>query len=236
MLFKRRFPDLGVRVLVAAGLLALLFFCVYMGPMALLTLACFVWAGLWVELWNATSRRKGKALFLEDPLCRWAPWPTARTGVRFLGFVLLAVSFAALCVNVIMLVTPAGIPLFLLYLLVCVWLTDSFAYFGGKLFGGLLLAPAISPSKTWSGVLCGIVAGELWCILVLWGSVAPVFLVVMACLPPIIVASDLFESWVKRKLQIKDSSSLLPGHGGLWDRLDGFLGVLLMSMLVMLFG
>ena len=114
------------------------------------------------------------------------------------------------------------------WLFATVWGTDVFAYFGGRLIGGPKLWPQISPSKTWSGTLCGVLAGAL--IGALIGarglSDARVALPIFALgLVTALVAQggDLVESIVKRRFGVKDSGSLIPGHGGFMDRLDGFL-------------
>ncbi|WP_395666189.1 phosphatidate cytidylyltransferase [Methylocella sp.] len=116
------------------------------------------------------------------------------------------------------------------WLCATVWGTDVFAYFGGRLIGGPKLWPRVSPSKTWSGTLSGIVAGaSLGALVGLYGADAPAF----ATLAPVFLlglaaaavsqAGDIFESAVKRRFGVKDSSALIPGHGGFMDRLDGFI-------------
>lgn len=119
-----------------------------------------------------------------------------------------------------------------MWLFAVVWGTDIMAYFGGRLIGGPKLWPRVSPGKTWSGfwvgVLCGAAAGLL---------VAPqaehygvVFLFGLAA-GAVAQAGDLFESALKRRFGAKDSSHLIPGHGGLMDRLDGFIAAALFAAL-----
>jgi phosphatidate cytidylyltransferase len=115
----------------------------------------------------------------------------------------------------------------ILWLFAIVWGTDVFAYFGGRLIGGPKLWPRVSPSKTWSGTLTGIFAGA-----VLGSAIgghglglkaqAPLFALGLAA-SAISQVGDIFESWVKRRFGLKDSSGLIPGHGGFMDRLDGFI-------------
>ena len=118
-------------------------------------------------------------------------------------------------------------PLLLLSVLVTVWIADSAAYFAGKNFGKHKLAPEISPGKTWEGVLGALLAVTLyglllchfqhlsrWLILGLW------LIVILS------VMGDLFESLLKRQANLKDSSQLLPGHGGVLDRIDGLIPTL----------
>ncbi len=119
--------------------------------------------------------------------------------------------------------------------LVIVWATDIAAYFAGRMIGGPKLAPRISPKKTWAGAVGGIVAamslsavagtvqivrpGELQ-----WQSIVA-FAMVGGLFGAVAVAGDLFESWLKRRAGVKDSGNLLPGHGGVLDRIDGLVPV-----------
>ena len=106
--------------------------------------------------------------------------------------------------------------------------TDTGAYFAGRTFGGPKIAPKISPSKTWSGLFGGMVAAAILASAV--GSHFEGFAIwqpfVGAGLAIVAQAGDFFESWMKRRAGVKDSGSLLPGHGGLLDRADGLLAVL----------
>ena len=131
----------------------------------------------------------------------------------------------------------------LLWMFAVVWATDIAAYFTGRTFGGPKLCPPISPKKTWSGFIGGVVAATAGGLLVAWigqryGTPLPLSLSGIAALS--IVASiasqvgDLGESALKRHCQVKDSSHLIPGHGGVMDRLDGFWAVCLIVVLVLL--
>ena len=139
----------------------------------------------------------------------------------FLGLVLLLATWIAL----------TGLqnisPWLLIGVLATVWLADSAAYFSGKAFGRHKLAPEISPGKTWEGVagamlastiyglvLCHFMHYTRWLILGLW------LIVVLS------IMGDLFESLLKRQAGVKDSSHLLPGHGGVLDRIDGLISTL----------
>lgn len=114
------------------------------------------------------------------------------------------------------------------FLFAVVWGADVFAYFGGRLIGGPKLWPRVSPGKTWSGTLTGVASGAalgLATVYALGGAElisVPVFLLglVAAAISQI---GDLFESSIKRRFGVKDSSRLIPGHGGVMDRLDGFI-------------
>lgn len=115
-----------------------------------------------------------------------------------------------------------------LFLVVVIWSTDIGAYLAGRLFGGAKLAPRISPGKTWSGSLGGLLIGGLagaGLMVYLNGAagVAVAALRAALLLSLFAQAGDLLESAIKRKLGVKDSGRTIPGHGGLFDRLDGFL-------------
>lgn len=116
-----------------------------------------------------------------------------------------------------------------LWTLTIVWATDIGAYFAGRAIGGPKLAPKVSPSKTWAGLGGGMVAALLVGGLVAWfGKLAPAFYVAGAPLAVAAQMGDLFESWLKRRSGVKDSGKLLPGHGGVLDRLDGLVPVALL--------
>jgi len=114
----------------------------------------------------------------------------------------------------------------LAFLFAVVWATDIAAYFAGRAIGGPKLWPAVSPKKTWAGAIAGtlggIVAGAV--AVGLLGVPVPLLLLLVACLLSVVAqAGDLIESAIKRHFGAKDAGSLIPGHGGLMDRLDGFL-------------
>lgn len=130
----------------------------------------------------------------------------------------------------------------LIWMFAVVWATDIAAYFTGRSLGGPKLFPAVSPKKTWSGFLGGLLAAGLAGFLVAWtaqrlGLVAPFSLRNTITLSLIAsVASqigDLGESALKRHCNVKDSSHLIPGHGGVMDRLDGFWAVALILAIVL---
>lgn len=115
-----------------------------------------------------------------------------------------------------------------LFLFLVVWASDIGAYVAGRRFGGPKLAPAISPNKTWSGAAGGLISALLVALLAvaaIEGGAPPVSRVALLAILLGITAQagDLFESWIKRRFQVKDSSALIPGHGGLLDRLDAVL-------------
>jgi phosphatidate cytidylyltransferase len=113
----------------------------------------------------------------------------------------------------------------LLAVLLTVWASDIFAYFGGRLVGRTRLAPAISPKKTVEGLVIGLVAGTFcgWVTLYHQGLSSLQALELGAIVAVVGPIGDLFESYVKRDLGVKDSGKLLPGHGGVLDRVDALL-------------
>ncbi|CUU42863.1 phosphatidate cytidylyltransferase [Blastochloris viridis] len=124
-----------------------------------------------------------------------------------------------------------------LFVLATVWATDVAAYFVGRAVGGPKLAPRISPKKTWSGSVGGAIAGTVaGCGIVAILGMAVTWQLAVLALASSVVSQigDLFESWFKRRLGAKDSGSLIPGHGGLMDRLDGVIAALLFLALVSL--
>ncbi|MEP9388099.1 phosphatidate cytidylyltransferase [Mesorhizobium sp. KR9-304] len=114
----------------------------------------------------------------------------------------------------------------ILFLFAVVWATDSCAYFVGRSLGGPKLAPSISPGKTQSGALGGALGGVLaGMALAAFAGLGnlPMLAVVAFLLSVVSQIGDLFESWVKRRHGVKDSGNLIPGHGGVMDRVDGLV-------------
>lgn len=155
----------------------------------------------------------------------------------------------ALAVGAIVIV-PAGFsmvslhfvaPLGLLMLLAFIWIADCAAYFAGRAFGKHKLAPAISPGKTWEGV-AGAVAGTMIYAMICAEFSAPLgaavrgywpaYLGIALLLCAVSVVGDLFESLIKRQAKVKDSGTLLPGHGGVLDRIDSITSTLPVALLI----
>jgi phosphatidate cytidylyltransferase len=123
----------------------------------------------------------------------------------------------------------------IMLLFAVVWTTDILGYFAGRAFGGPKLLPAISPKKTWSGAFAGTAGAVAAALLVasLFGSFNTFAIVIIALLLSVVAQfGDLLESWVKRQFGAKDSSHLIPGHGGVMDRLDGFWAAALAACLI----
>jgi len=121
------------------------------------------------------------------------------------------------------------------FLFATVWATDIFAYLTGRSLGGPLLAPQLSPKKTWSGAIGGLAGGVVAGALVAYAS-AGTHLVAAGVLALILSIAaqggDLLESSVKRRFGVKDTSALIPGHGGVMDRVDGFLVAALIAVVI----
>ena len=121
------------------------------------------------------------------------------------------------------------------WLMLVTWSTDIFAYFAGRAIGGPKLAPRISPNKTWSGLIGGMAGAA-----VIGGLAAylfgldPLFYAAGAPMGLLAQLGDLYESRVKRRLGVKDSGTILPGHGGVLDRVDGLLPVAVATLCLLL--
>jgi phosphatidate cytidylyltransferase len=123
----------------------------------------------------------------------------------------------------------------IIFLFAIVWGTDTAAYFIGRAIGGPKLMPQVSPQKTWSGALAGTAAAIFAGVIVAGaGGLAGLFAIAVlaALLSMLAQAGDLFESFLKRKFGAKDTGRLIPGHGGLMDRLDGFAAAGLIAALI----
>jgi phosphatidate cytidylyltransferase len=121
----------------------------------------------------------------------------------------------------------------ILWLFAVVWGTDIAAYFAGRLIGGPRLWPSVSPGKTWAGAIVGALAGAiLGLMLAAWtNDLAALFWLGLAT-AIVSELGDLFESRLKRRFGVKDSSSVIPGHGGLMDRLDAFVAASVFAAVV----
>ncbi len=134
---------------------------------------------------------------------------------------LLYIAFPIFCV-IKLRIMSSNIVLWMFFV---IWATDIFAFFSGKTFGGKKLAPKISPNKTWSGLAGGVGASMFIGLLssVMFPGGTFFFIFMSAILALIEQAGDLFESKIKRIFGVKDSSNIIPGHGGILDRLDGLM-------------
>lgn len=160
---------------------------------------------------------------LVAPLWLLGRWHAAQPFVRaVVGVVVLLPTWAAL------LYLHARGPGVLLGVMAVVWIADTAAYFSGRQFGRHKLAPVISPGKTWEGVAGALVALALYAVVLsaLLGMPLLSLLIMVSGLLYLSVLGDLFESWIKRLSGMKDSGNMLPGHGGVLDRIDALTSTL----------
>ena len=169
----------------------------------------------------------GLGVLLAAVALAWLPWPAAGeagpalVGPLAWGLLYLGPSAVAL----VWLHAQPGIGLTLvIWVLVVVWTTDIGAYASGRSIGGPRLWPAVSPRKTWAGFVGGLVLGSLGGLAVrrlAVGDLSPSVVAVAVAVSLASQAGDLLESGIKRRHGVKDTGGLLPGHGGVLDRLDG---------------
>jgi phosphatidate cytidylyltransferase len=164
------------------------------------------------------------AFLVERPRVVWASAGVFYAGALVVGVNLLRAS-------------PAYGLAAILWLFAVVWGTDVMAYFGGRRIGGPKLWPSVSPGKTWSGALVGAAAGallgSLTAALAAPGGARFLPMTVLGFGVSVVSqCGDLFESAMKRRAGVKDSSRLIPGHGGLMDRLDGFIAATAVAAIV----
>jgi phosphatidate cytidylyltransferase len=182
--------------------------------LAPLALACMWFGGI---AWDALVAAAGIGVCWE-----WAEMCKGRPAALLAGFAYAALAAAALAW---LRIDPVGGRPALIFLLAVVWCSDIGAYLTGRLIGGRKLAPSISPGKTWSGagggLLAAVAVGEV--IAALWNGRPGPAMLAAAVLGVASQLGDLLESAVKRRFGVKDSGRLIPGHGGLLDRLDGLM-------------
>ena len=222
---KSKNADLPVRVASAVVMLSVAGIAFWLG-------------GLWLDLFIAAV---ALATFVEfarlvaridwSAATRMAAWIAGAVYIGIAALLLIRMS----SVETVLLVVGA---------VVCV---DTFAYFFGRTLGGPKIAPRISPSKTWAGLLGGIVGATI--ALVVWTRFAsanatisyrPLIEYAALVVPAMAIAvvaqaGDFFESWLKRRAGVKDSSTLIPGHGGVFDRTDGLLPVAILIGTALMF-
>jgi len=164
-------------------------------------------------------------------------WATMSGGLRRPGWFVAGIVYAGLLLAapVLLRADPGyGIAAILL-LFAIVWTTDIAGYFAGRAIGGPKLAPSISPKKTWSGAIAGLAGAMI--VVVIAARFIPqtqigALLAVAILLSVVSQAGDLAESAMKRHFGVKDSSQIIPGHGGVMDRLDGFWAAVVCAALI----
>ena len=219
-----RAPDLLPRIASAVVMLALVGFDIWLGGWAFAAFVFLVAVAVYWEWWGLARR-----LASGPGLVVWMVSGALYLGIALITLIALRAEGLAPAVTI----------------LAAVIAVDIGAYFAGRLIGGRKIAPRISPSKTWAGLGGGVVAATLtYAVLIGWvvgtqleeGAAAQFGQALVAGSLTAIVAQigDFFESWMKRRAGLKDSGSLIPGHGGLFDRTDGMIAVLFALGLFML--
>jgi phosphatidate cytidylyltransferase len=214
--------DLGTRTLSAAAMLAVTGAALWLGGWWWTGLVIIVAGGVLYEWRRLVLGFASRAL-------RKALWMLA--GILYLGIAAAMLMFLR---------DQAGLVSVLMVVLMVI-ATDTGAYFAGRTFGGPKIAPKISPSKTWAGLFGGMIAASAllagYLVYGLHHLESPSYedvsdwagalmgIVVGSITAVVAQAGDFFESWMKRRAGVKDSSHLIPGHGGLFDRVDGLLAV-----------
>ncbi|OYY63932.1 phosphatidate cytidylyltransferase [Sphingomonas sp. 28-62-11] len=251
-----RRQELATRIVVGFALVGFALFVLWLGGIAFWLVVTIIGIGMlreWADLAKADLATRRMMLFaLSVPLAIMSPMAA---GPQFfaLGLIAAAAVFILVSTRQSMLalgIIYTGLPvlalllirkqpdglLFTIWAMALVWMCDIGAFFVGRAFGGPRLAPSISPNKTWAGFVGGIVAAAAFGAILHVGWGLPWRLTLAT--PLLAVAAqggDLYESWLKRQAGVKDSGSMLPGHGGLMDRLDGLIPVApIAAFLVML--
>lgn len=238
--------ELKTRTVVGVALISMAGAALLLGGVTfwiLVSVAGVLMQGEWADLMDASPDQKRLSMFAVCvPLAIMSPW-AAGPSFLALGLTLGAFLFALVatrssligvgaiyvCVPVLALLVvreQANGLLLAFWTLGVVWATDIGAYFAGRTIGGPKLAPGISPSKTWAGLGGGVLAALVLGFALHRLAGLPIHLAAWSGLLAVAAqGGDLFESWLKRRAGVKDSGSLLPGHGGVLDRLDGVVTV-----------
>ncbi len=237
--------DLAVRTVSGVVLVAIAGTALWLGGIAfwlLLMAGALAMQHEWAGLVGRMERRRLSMLALMAPLSMLSPFADG-PGFLSLGFIIGGAFFIAtidrsfrLAWGVLYCALPVMALLYLrqqdnglllaFWTMATVWATDIGAYFAGRGIGGPKIAPSISPSKTWAGLAGGMTAALLFAMLLREHFDLP-YILVLASAPLAIIAQigDFLESWMKRQAGVKDSGTLIPGHGGILDRVDGLVPV-----------
>lgn len=226
--------DLGIRTLSSVAMMSVAIGAISLGGYAFMGLVIAIGLGVFFEF--------GKLVrgFARSPQAQilWLLGGAIYVGLACFSLMLFSAPFFGM--------TPA------IMLIAAVIGTDIGAYFAGRSIGGPKIAPRISPSKTWSGLLGGMMGAGMMMIIIQAGiyafrdgavgegAVYPAYgwfrlMLTGAALAVIAQMGDFFESWMKRRAGVKDSGRLIPGHGGLFDRTDGLIAVAFAAGVVTLF-
>jgi CDP-diglyceride synthetase len=241
--------DLAVRAAAGVAMVAVAVTAIYLGGIVfwgLAVIGAIFMMGEWCDLHQVPPRTKRTVqLALSVPLAIMAPASLILQVHDFFSLGLLAgAAFFIIIVtqrrDLGLGVLYCGLPVlalviirrqhegvvFALWALALVWMCDIGAYFAGRAIGGPKLAPRVSPNKTWAGLIGGMVMASAFAAFMHFYFGLPLR---MTLATPVLAVTaqggDLYESWLKRRAGVKDSGAILPGHGGIMDRLDGLVPV-----------
>jgi phosphatidate cytidylyltransferase len=259
-----RWSDLWTRIASAAVMVPLALGCVWLGGIVFAAMVALLSVGMafeWLRLCQAPPGPRSVLMFASLPLAVFLTAVGAASSALGLLLVITVVSAVRLRAFSPARPLPFGVPYIglgaialvwlrlrplhgleaVVLLLLVIWATDIGAYGVGRLVGGARLAPRISPGKTWSGaiggLLAGMAAGVAAAVVLGVGHFAWQAALLAGTIGCVGQAGDLFESLLKRHFKVKDSGHLIPGHGGLLDRLDAVLAAApVAALLALLFG
>jgi phosphatidate cytidylyltransferase len=245
-----KWSDLGIRALSSIALIPIVLLDVFKGGVWFGLMTAFV--GLMIAYeWSTIAFQRNPRLFAALALTALAGafcGPALGLGSALLTVIAFAVAAAALAhvegyrgfwayvggfyagLPVLALTSLRGDTLegakLIVWILLVVWAMDVFAYFFGRIIGGPKLVPALSPKKTWAGLAGAIIGAGLVsaaCSSYILGAVSIPLILLASLLSPVEQSGDIFESAFKRHFGVKDSGDLIPGHGGIMDRVDGLV-------------
>jgi len=248
--------DLVLRIAAAALLAPLALMFVFAGGWLWVLLVSVIAIGLFYEWHEIVDPTRNPRTFAAGVialeligLSLWfgwdgIAWTAAVLGVTLVAFMAtterawLTVGFvyaaAALAASALIRLDGAMGFQALMFTLLVVWASDIGGYFAGRAIGGPKLWPRVSPNKTWAGSGGAVVLSLVVALVVVWlgwGRLVPVLILAVA-VSIVAQLGDLFESALKRRFGVKDSSQIIPGHGGLLDRLDGFVAAIVFVALI----
>jgi phosphatidate cytidylyltransferase len=223
--------DLGIRTISGVIMMSVAIFALWFGGYAFMALVILVGLGVY---WEFSKLVLG---FADNNAARliWLSGGLIYVGLACFTLLIFSAPFFGMTPAILLIAGVIG--------------TDVGAYFSGRTFGGPKIAPRISPSKTWSGLVGGMLGAGLLMIaiqaLIYCGRIDardhsdiylayrwPTLALTGVALAAVAQAGDFFESWMKRRAGVKDSGRLIPGHGGLFDRTDGLIAVAFMAGLI----
>lgn len=211
--------NLAKRVISACILIPAVLFAIYKGGIFFDTMV-MVFAICMAFEWNEIT--KVSVGFSDDGKSDNRLSNRSKLAWKMLGVVYISLP----CISLVWIIDQLNGDVIITWLFITVWVADISAFFCGKIIGGLKLAKKISPNKTWSGFLGSLVAAAVFGMFAsryIYG-IAPTYLAAVTVVVAVFAqVGDLFESWVKRKFYVKDSGSIIPGHGGILDRVDGMM-------------